>query len=156
MNTLEFNELNFLQQIVSFSESSKSIHTPFSENDLIFLQNAFTTPGVHAIRVKDIQTGRILIKQLLDALRWYHDVGYLALNDVIPCLHATNIMNHFSYPINSIELSRFFTEDFFYDFLWIETTQELLNQVWLPLFEQRIAHLHIDHIIPVIIVSYER
>lgn len=156
MNILEFNEVNFFEQVVSSCVSSRNISTPLSENDLIFLQNAFTTPGLHAIRVKDIQTGRSLIKQLLDALRWYHDVGYLALNDNLPCLYATNIMNHFSYPINSTELSRFFIEDFFYDFLWIEINQELLNQVWLPLFEQRIAHLHNDQIIPVIVVSYDR
>lgn len=155
MNTFVLEGQEVLKRVVTTPNISKFIKTPFEEKDILYLQNAFTTPGVHAITVTSIETGRKLIDQLLDSLKWYQDVGYLASSDSAPCKGKSNVLHSITQPITPEAVAQFFIDDFYYDFLWIEATNSLLQEPWIAAFEQQLIMFHIDHMIPVIIVSYK-
>jgi hypothetical protein len=155
METLVLEGREGLKRFVGARNGSKNIKTPFGENDILYLQNAFTTPGVHAIKVQDVKTGRKLVTQLLNSLKWYQDVAYLASSESVPYKRAKNIFAHITQPITVEGMAQFFIENFYYDFLWIEATQELLKEPWLSSFEQQLVNYHIDHMIPIIVISYD-
>ena len=154
MDTVVLDGREGLKRVVKTQSISKNIKTPFNEHDILYLQNAFTTPGVHAIKVKDVKIGRQLVTQLLNSLKWYQDVAYLASSESVPYKGATNIFAHITQPITTESVAQFFIEDFYYDFLWIEATPQLVKESWISSFEQQLVSYHIDHMIPIIIISY--
>lgn len=154
MDTLVLDGREGLKRVVKAQNISKTISTPFNEHDILYLQNAFTTPGVHAIKVANLLTGRKLVKQLLNSLKWYQDVAYLASSEAVPNKEASNIISRLEQPITPEAVAQFFIEDFYYDFLWIEATSELLKEPWIASFETQLVNFHIDHMIPIIVISY--
>ncbi len=155
MDTLVLDGREGLKRVAGRRNGSKNIRTPFEESDILYLQNAFTTPGVHAIKVENVQTGRKLVAQLLNSLKWYQDVAYLASSESVPYTGATNIFAYIAQPMTAENIAQFFIEDFYYDFLWIEATPTLLKEPWISSFEQQLVNYHIDHMIPIIVISYE-
>ena len=136
------------------SLSSRIITSPFSEKDILFLQSAFTVPGVHTITVSSVEQGRELMHQLLTSLDWYQDVAYLASSDALPYKDATQVLTKIEQPITHESIAQFFIDEFYYDFLWIELNDSLLHEPWLHSFENQLSNFHIADMIPVIIVSY--
>jgi len=154
MNSLECKGRNVLKCIASSVHVSKVVKKPFSENDILYLHNAFTTPGIHPISVCSVNIGRKVITQVLDSLKWYQDVAYLAADSTVLSIRATQIIDILKKPVTYLEITQFFIDDFYYDFLWIELTQELLETDWISFFEEQLVQLHIEKMIPIIVVSY--
>jgi len=132
------------------------IQNPLTESSILELQDTFLTNGFHHIKVKDIESGRSLISTFLDSLGLYHDVA---------CLTAAGhefldpLVTHLHFGSKNIdeadkELEYFFIEHFYYDFLWIETSQELDVQPWYPLFKTKLNEFNVNHGAPIIFMSY--
>ena len=154
MNTIVLDGSQALKKVSESQERSRIVTFPFLEKDILDLQNAFTIPGVHVITVESVQKGRNLISQLLTSLDWYQDIAYLASSNSILYQKATNIITRIEQPLTNETIAQFFINDFYYDFLWIEATPDLLSEQWLASIEVQLTNFHIDYMIPVIIVLY--
>jgi len=147
---------------VDLIKNIKKITLPYSEHDIMEIQDAFLTNGYHAIQVENVVQGRLLLNTFLRALNCYRDLAVLTLVDTIPAhndLHVYDIYKELVcdgyLPLfNDEQIDTFFLDSFYFDFMWIEATQELLAADWFTEFEQKLIDLKIDQHIPIIFVSY--
>src|SRR3989338_7318967 len=118
---------------INTSCTAKIFKKPFSENDVLYLQDIFLTPGVHQIYVSSVSKGRTVITDVLASLRYYQNAACLSLAelqitngvyDIVQTLVADD------YLVNSDSLTLFFLDSFYFDFLWIEESQALLGSIW--------------------------
>lgn len=142
------------QAIIGTGGASKRISTPYTEADILYLQNIFTTPGIHTLTVPNIQIGRQMIMEQLEALQWHQEIGFLTADQSARYLPAQNIITMLDQPMDQESIETFFIEHFYYDFLWIEATTGLVNMPWIYIFEQQLFNYHLDSMIPIIILTY--
>lgn len=127
---------------------------PCTELDLLYLSMIFTTKGVHRIRASDELSSRLLIKNVLTSLHWYHQIAFISTAaDTLD--FSDNIIARLPKPIDDLAIERFFLEEFYYDFIWIELTEDLKKEHWLEIFKETLQSFQIDQIIPVIVVEYQ-
>lgn len=125
---------------------------------IIELQDIFLTPGIHVIDVEFLQEGRDIIQKFLSALRCYQAVGCLTqhgqeLTRDIFDIHHYLLMYGFLEGKNGNDLEQFFTQDFNFDFIWIEKKNNETSD-WCHYFEQRIARYDIRSRVPIILLLY--
>lgn len=136
---------------------SKVIHTSFTEEDILALQDEFLTNGFHYFKVNDIQMGRRVLNTFLHSLRtYYQDVGCLTLSEVPLSDAVTNIyeiLEWYGY-LRKPYLESFFLDQWYFDFLWIEATEELLVSSWFCSFSQLLEDFTVNQEIPIFILSY--
>src|SRR3989304_5227238 len=136
----------------------KSLREPLSESEILDLQDVFLSNGFHHIRVKNIDCGRSIMQIFLRTLYCYNDIACLTMGskplepkvcDVFSELVQGNYLDQF----NLHNWDEFFIEQFYYDFMWIEATHQLVTSPWFAEFEDKIVTFKIDQHIPVVIVS---
>lgn len=129
------------------------IKDPLTESDILCLQDRFLTNGFHHIRVKNVASGRKLIKTFLQSLRVYHEIACVTME---PSLEqgVFDIFNELLIGQKIIDFEEFFVEEFYFDFMWIEATKELLRCPWFADFENHITDLSIDKHIPMFVLTY--
>jgi hypothetical protein len=136
---------------------SKVIRSPFTEKDILDLQDEFLSNGFHYLKVKSIQDGRRIINTFLYSLKgYYHDIGCLSLADV--CLPDNisdiyELLEWYGY-LKYDCLENFFIDQWYCDFLWIEATEELLLSPWFCTFSQMLEDFSLNKEIPIFIISY--
>jgi hypothetical protein len=141
--------------IIGTGGHSKRISAPCTEADILYLQTIFTTPGMHSLTVPNIQTGRKMIMEQLKVLQWHQEIGFLTADQSAQCLPAQNLLKLLGQPIDQENIETFFIEHFYYDFLWIETTEGLLNMPWVYAFEEQLFNYHLQTMIPIIVLTYQ-
>lgn len=134
--------------------SKRILSSACTESDILYLQNIFTTPGVHMVTVPNILAGRKIIMEQLEALQWHQEIGFLTADQSACCVPAQNILSMLEQPIDQEGVETFFIERFYFDFLWIETTSGLVNMPWIYSFEKQLINYHLDSMIPIIILTY--
>lgn len=151
------------ERTASFQRHTQEFHVvtqPFSERDIIWLQELFLTNGWHCLQVEDLHAGRSLINTMLYSLNYYHDVVCLTIED-----HPLLDSSYFDVYLHLLEgeyldgqpcdVEEFFIEHFYADFLWIEETSELVRSAWYQQFLQALQDLKMANHIPIIILSYK-
>jgi len=131
----------------------KVVKQPFSEEDILDLNDTFLTNGTHYLKIDDLSEGRNIIYLFLSSFKFYYQrIGCLTLSDKPLDATISNIffdLQHTGY-ISSIE--DYFINDFQFDFCWIEYIQEMSNLPWFIefyCFLKEISH------VPVIFISYD-
>lgn len=166
---------SFFEIFDSFGNISRSryIREPLSECDIIELQEKFLSRGVSHIAVERIEFGRELVKKFLSSIRCYHENAVLSI-----CPEACQSLSSREYSFtdiyddllsngcingsrgfgqnNSCSFNDFLFEQFFYDFLFIEACQELIDSDWFLEFFSALKDCEIDKQIPIIIISCEK
>lgn len=125
----------------------------FSENEVLYLQNIFLTPGVHQIKVESIVGGRNMIDKFLTSLHYHQKAACLSLCDTPLPMHVTDMVHILlmdDYLVDADSLTLFFLNNFYFDFLWIEETQALLDSLWYEQFKQHLSDFKFDQTIPII------
>jgi hypothetical protein len=161
MNGTDF--LNQSSAIVPIESLSllDPIKEPFSENEILALQEKFLRNGFQYIKVQDCKAGRSIVQRFLDSLAVYHDIACISLSDNPLPKYITDIYYELANcgyldPFGQHYLDDYFIEHFYFDFIWIEATQKLFSSTWFQDFEDKILSFKIDEHIPFIIVSYEK
>ncbi len=132
----------------------RHIQIPCTEHEILYLENICMQPGIHHITVSSLASGRQMVAQILQALGWHQDIGYLGLNDDLDKkIHLTHIAKILEWPLDQEQLEHFFIHSFYYDFLWIEGSKELYSMPWVHAFEQQLLAYKIDTIIPILILE---
>lgn len=160
------NSLRATQQLICKSsllqhiEQAEYVSQPFSEFDILNLQDSFLENGFHYFKVKNVFAGRTLINAFLQSLNFYHNVAALSLSteylkeDVVD-IYNDLIMEGYLTKNSNLALEDFFLEKFYYDFVWIEITKDFLSSPWATNCLEIIEKLNLDQILPILILSFE-
>jgi len=115
-------------------EEAHVIAQPFSEGDILYLQELFLINGWHGLKVKSINEGRSVITTMLYSLNYYHDIACLSIGEMSVDSKFFNVYDHMiegGYLEGQYhDIEAFLIEHFYANFLWIEETQELLKAPW--------------------------
>ena len=148
------------RQLVERLHELNLIQEPFSEAQIIALQEQFLGNGFQYIKVRTVAKGRVIIESFLQSLGLYQDIAILSTTPMLPKTSMTDLYYELSNSgyLNSFEscyLEEFFIEHFYYDFMWIEATRDLLNATWFDDLKRKIIDMGLDQHIPIMIVLYE-
>ena len=135
---------------------SRKIVDPFSEQDILELQDEFLTNGFHYLTVSNIQTGRKIINTFLSSLNYYQEVGCLTIADQALVENVSNIcklLENSDY-LQNMNFEEFFLEQWYYDFVWIEAIEQLWYLPWFKKLYQQIVNGTIEDSLPIFILSY--
>lgn len=132
---------------------------PFSEYDILELQNIFLTFGLQEIKVKNVQEGRVIIDKILSSLNYFQNVGYISkLKN-----HNSDYFNIYKNVTEGFEYQGKLSpalEDFFimnphFDFIFIELTNSLKSMQLCASLKKIFEMCHADERMPVLLFSYE-
>ncbi|MGE0206673.1 MAG: hypothetical protein AB7R69_02375 [Candidatus Babeliales bacterium] len=136
---------------------SRIIPHTFTEQDIIALHDDFLTHGFHYLKVPDVRTGRRMMETFLYSLKnYYLDVACLSMEELpLPAAVADiyETLEWYGY-IRHACLESFFLEQWYFDFIWIEATENLLRSPWFCNFSQLLEEFLINDEIPIFIISY--
>lgn len=122
---------NLENSIAAHSRMAKFFNVPLSDANIISLQNLLMTPSVHYIKTENVATGRFLMNTFLDALNHYHNIGCLTVVDNYNL--KSNILDFATLKTEQHQLidtiENFCIENPYIDFVWVELTETLLNQI---------------------------
>lgn len=132
---------------------------PFSEYDILELQNIFLSFGIQEIKVKNVKEGRVIIEKILTSLNYFQNIGYISKS------HNQN-HNYFNIYKNVTEdfeyqgelapaLEDFFIMNPHFDFIFIELTNSLKNTKLCASIKKIFEMCHADERMPVILLTYE-
>jgi len=132
---------------------------PFSESDILKLQDTFLTNGIHYIKTTNIQTGRMIIQMFLQSLPIYTEIACLTMSENLDIsvidMYAELLDNNYLNSTDPKNLEEFFIDQCFIDFMWIEANHELLYKNWFAIFEKNIHDFNLCQTMPIIILMYE-
>lgn len=140
--------------LIGSGGTGRYIAIPCSETDIIDLEKMCMNPGVHHIQVQSITSGRQLIINVLSALAWHQDIGYITVEENAELQKlGTNIIKIFDYSLDQEALESFFINAFYFDFLLLENSTQLQAMPWIDIFEQQLIMYKIDQMIPIIVLD---
>lgn len=131
------------------------IKEPFSENDVMYLQAMFLTPGVHHINIDSISKIRAVIQKILESLQYHQKSACLTLSSLLLAPDVCDIVKVLitdDYLVSADSLTQFFLDQFYFDFLWIEETPQLLDSIWYEQFKQHLIDFNFNRSVPIVIV----
>lgn len=132
------------------------LESRFSEQEAFCLQELLLTPGEHQVQVESISHGRQIMSNLLSAVRYHQNPACLSLESLpiqagVSDIVKTLIMD--DYLVSPDRLALFFLDCFYFDFLWIEETQTLLDSIWYEQFKCYLVEFSFQKTIPVIRIT---
>jgi len=137
------NSLNSTHHGADNINLSSQLINSFCEKNILYLQNLFLTKGVHVLDAEQIESGRQVIKSILDSSNYYQNVACLGHSKLFNT--SINLDPLFNDIKNEPDrLMSFFLEDFHYDLLWIEESRLLLDVDCYRMFKQYIFDFKID------------
>lgn len=149
------------KQLMHYIHEISGVHQPLSEQSILEIQEKFLSNGFQYLKVQSIQEGRALIETFLNTLGLYNDVACLTTaKDSIPH-NATDIYRileagGYLSPFEDYYLEEYFVEHFYFDFMWIEATTDMLMSSWFENVKKILIHTAIDQHIPILVCVYER
>jgi len=147
--------------LVEKIQQAQHVRAPFSDTDILDLQDAFLKNGLHYIKVDDIGSGRALITLFLKSLNFYHNVAAVTmsskpLGESVTDLYGELIIGGHLDANAAYKLEEFFLEEFYYDFVWVEATENFLKSSWAAEFFRQMEQFKLDQLIPILIVSCKK
>ena len=146
--------------IVSSMHQHVFDHDSLTNNDILLLQEKFLSNGFQYIKVKNLNSGRLIINRFITSLRIYCDMAVVTNEELEPKKNIYNIYNELLIGgyLNPFELGfmeEFFVEEFYFDFLWIEANEKLLKSSWYQHFEKKLIAFKCDQNIPIITLFFQ-
>ncbi len=141
------------------NQDPKLFTFPFSEHDVLELQETFVALGVHTIKVKNIVEGRRIMTTILESLNYYHNIGCVTQVAELP-INTCDILSHIT--LQKTHKGDLLTdlEDFFsiyscFDFIWIELTTDMKKQYAYEDIKNIFDMYHAEERMSVLIVTYD-
>lgn len=137
---------------------NKIFTLPFTESDVLYLQDMFISPGIHEIRTTTIKQGRCIMQTILDSLKYFHAIGCITnesgLSDFV-CDIQRHIALDSSYNHDAIaNLEYFLTIHPCFDFIWIELTDKIAHMYTIDHIKNIFNMYQANERMSVIIVQY--
>ncbi len=134
--------------------------TPFSDKDILEIQEKFLSNGFQYLKSQNIGQGRKIIYTFLQSLATYHDIACLTLDphpliegitDLYMELCGGGYLNAF----DPHYFEEYLIEQFYFDFVWIEATRSLLISTWFEQIKEKMLEAGINEQIPILVFVYE-
>lgn len=139
------------------ARSMKHVQHVLSEYDILELQEIFLTYGFHSLVVPSLPFGRDLTIRFLDSLNCYSNIACLSLSSRPLRSSVINVYEELGFSgalvHSGTTIETFLLDQFYYDFLWIEMTQELDEAPWYWLFEQKLLEFNLFKALPIVIIQ---
>ena len=147
------------RQFVEHIHEINLIKQPFSDSDILEIQEKFLCNGFQYLKGLDEAQGRNIIYTFLDSLSLYHNIACLTLDseplrDGITDLYAELSAGGYLNSFEPYYLEEYFIEQFYFDFIWIEATRTLLMSLWFDQVKKKIIDTAIDQHIPILVFAY--
>ena len=169
-NLKSVSEKKFFEVFDSWGDiyRSKFIQDPLSEFDILDLQEKFLSNGIHHITVQNVQFGRELVYRFLNSINCYHENAVLSLCPQASnyfCSQVDTLFSDIYYDLlqggytdenKNLGFNDFFVEQFYYDFMFIEASQDLLDSSWFLKFFSSIKNNEIDQHMPILVMTYNK
>jgi hypothetical protein len=152
---LEHGRDNILLNLSSTYTDRKNICTlssTLSELNILSLQDVFLTYGFHDLRVVNPEMGRYLMRVFLNALGCYQNIACFTVIDEPLAPEITDLYYQVSCFPGTIE--EFLLDTFYYDFVWIELSRELLADDVYGIFNQLLVRMKLHVRLPVVVLHY--
>lgn len=128
-------------------QEAKFFELPYSESDILELQDLFLEEGLHEISVPNIAQGRQMINTFLDSLHCYYYPGYFTTQR-LNSEKFTDIYAELQY--KNIEV--FFCENLQIDFLWIEIPTIMEGRAKCTEFIKKCQSLQLEKNMPILVI----
>lgn len=133
-----------------------------SENEILYLQDLFLTPGFHQLNLTNLKIARTQLYTILDSLLFYQNPAGLSLQalgfresmtDLYAEILQAGCLNG---PDSNISenLVNFCLDHFYYDFLWIENPRVLETNHWYQQLLELISDFKLDQLMPICLVEF--
>ena len=148
------------RQFINHIHEIDAVHQPLSDQTILEIQEKFLSNGFQYLKIGTIKEGRSLIQLFLGSMSIHHDIACLTLQERSLPSNVTNIysiLNGGGY-LSSFELcciEEYFIEHFYFDFMWIEATSDLLLSGWFEGVKKILINSAIDQHIPILVCVYE-
>ncbi len=148
------------RQFINYIHEIDGVRQPLSEQAILEVQEKFLSNGFQYLKVKSIKEGRSIIDTFLKTLTLYHDIACLTTSKE-PLSNATDIygiLEGGGY-LSSFEqyyLEEYFIENFYFDFMWIEASIDVLISPWFEDVKKILINTAIDQHIPILICVYDK
>ncbi len=154
-----FGEKSF-SPITQQMHDARHVRAPFSDGDILELQDLFLRNGVHYIKVDDIHAGRALIELFLRSLNYYNNVACLSmshepLDASVIDLYGELMAGGYLASGATRQLEEFFLERFDHDFMWLEASGRVLESEWMQDVFKQMKNFKLEQLLPILIVSYQ-
>lgn len=149
--------MKYSRMALESARYTKYVHQSISEYDIIELQELFLTYGLHSIKVPSLSFGRDLVIKFLDSLQCYSNVACLSLSprplrpQFINLYEELGLSGALAHSHTGLET--FLIDNFYYDFLWIEMSQELDEAPWYWYFEQKLLDFNLVKTLPILLLT---
>jgi hypothetical protein len=146
---------NIILNLSSMHTDRKNILTlssTLSELNILSLQNVFLAYGFHDLCVANPEAGRRLVQVFLNALGCYKNVACFTLVDKPLAPEVIDLYYQLSCFPGTIE--EFLLDTFYYDFVWIELSRELLADDMYVTFNQLLVRMELYVRLPVVVMHY--
>lgn len=140
---------------------NKLFTPPFSECDVLQLQELFVTCGIHTIKVRNVDDGRFIIQTILDSLNYYHNIGCITNKSGLATT-VYDIINTIEFNKNSgnnnqaTDLESFFSIYSCFDFIWVELTKSVQSMYSSEDIKKIFTMYHAQERMPVLIITYDQ
>lgn len=146
--------------IAELMQDARHVRAPFSDGDILELQDLFLSNGVHYIKVDDVRSGRALINLFLRSLNYYHNVACLStssepLDSSVIDLYAELMVGGYLDEGATRQLEEFFLDRFDHDFMWMEASRSVVESDWMAEVFRQMKNFKLEQLLPILIVSYD-
>ena len=138
-----------------------STYPRFSEQEILDLQDLFLTYGNHYLKVPTHGQGRNIISLFLESFQYQYfsrvaclTVSPVPLPDAVVSVRDELALSG-ALAFNHHSLDEFLLNTFYYDFVWVECSQELMQSSWFYYFEKKLIDYNIAQSMPILFVTYE-
>jgi len=141
-------------------QNARHVRAPFSDGDILELQDLFLRNGLHYIKVDDVQSGRALINLFLHSLNYYHNVACLStshepLDASVLDLYGELMVGGYLDAGATQSLEEFFLERFDHDFMWMEASEMVIESEWMSDVFRQVKNFKLEQLLPIFVVSYQ-
>lgn len=128
-----------------------------SEHEILDLQELFLTYGYNHLAASSVGQARTLISLFVETLHSFSRIACLtasslALSDNVVKLHD-ELAFHGALAFDYRQLDEFLLNSFYYDFLWIECSDDLIQAPWFAYFEKKLHDYNIAASMPILFVT---
>lgn len=141
-----------LRQIHSFDKFDR-----LTERQILAFQDLLVTNGIHYIDVDSFSDARRFVASFTHMLGSSKRIACLTTanppldSDVISLYDDLALAGSCTnLPQASISLETFLLQEFYYDFVWVECTSELLEKPWFWHFEQKLSEFNLGATFPIL------
>jgi len=149
------------RQLLHYIHEINEVQQPLSEQAILEIQEKFLSNGFQYLKTKSIKEGRSIIETFLSTLTLYNDIACLTTVKEPMLQKATDLYGIFQAggylsPFENHYLEEYFVEQFYFDFMWIEATMDMLTSSWFEDVKKILIHTAIDQHIPILACVYDR